>query len=264
MNPWRQTAPIPPRVREPRSADLWPSCSCREQPRLLLPFESNGAREEYVVFQMGMLIHTSLKFFQSGIERLVAETCGLGRSVRRSQHVDGFQSLAGRFMLEFHHVDRIADRSERSDWRGFAGASRLLQFFDVWEQHHLFFHHVSREFIGQTCERPLHGSQLGMTGAMNRYYLEEQLLQARDFLLHVTMMCGKNVSNQVCEQSIFEVRIRPGGFITGRTLAFKTAQHFIYGNVGLPAGILEWLAASTAVVNAEPLKNAGCVRDFGG
>src|SRR5262245_48471022 len=123
MNPWQQTAPIPPRVREPRSAGLWPSCSCRERPRLLLPFARNGAREENVGCQMDMLMQISLKFFQSGIERLVAETCGLGRSVRRSQHADGFQSLAGRFMLEFHHVDRIADRSERSDWRGFAGAS---------------------------------------------------------------------------------------------------------------------------------------------
>src|SRR5215831_17174827 len=97
-----------------------------------------------------------------------------------------------------------------------------------------------------------------MSGAMNGYYLEEQLLQARDLLLHISMMSGKNVRNQVNERGIVEVVLR-SGFGGGRSPVFKTAQHLLDRDIGLPAGILERPTSSAAIVNAELLKNAGCV-----
>src|SRR5438270_10484544 len=142
-------------------------------------------------------MQVAFKLFQRGVKRSVAEACSLRWFVVRTESADLFECGASRIVLQLHHMYRIADGSERRSGFWAAIADSVLQGSNVGKENVLFFHHVRSQLGRHALKSLVDLGQFWMSLPVNRYHFGQQLVKARKLLLHICMVSGNNVFNQV-------------------------------------------------------------------
>ena len=171
-----------------------------------------------------------------------------GATYNHTRFAHGPQCVARGIMLMFHHRHRILHAAEGRWQDGFLLDNGLLHPYDVGEQDPLFFHHVSRQFLGQALKAGADLLQFGMVLPVDGANLIEKRAETRHFFARVLMVCVLDVGDQVGEGLCLPVAVFLGGM--RRLLGhLQRIHHLIDREIGRAASFFQRFVAAAAIVD---------------